>query len=344
MIRESIMTKIPLEKKLALDYPIFQAPMAGGITPPGLVAQVSNFGMLGIIPSGYLSLDEIRDFITQVKNKTSRNFALNIFVDYTIYGDTPIKKPAEIIAIEQTLQEKAGSFFRMPAIPTVDALVQIAIDARVPALSTVFGLLSPSHIEMLKANNILIITTVNSCYEMEVALKHQKSDIIVYQNIQAGGHKGGFTSLPHSRETDILSSLKQYPDVYCVVAGGIVDKEDVTFALKQGFDGAKIGSAFIATQESSATKSYKNAIINKRKTVCTTSITGKQARGVENTLTNLEIKNNPGFPYMHYATSSLRQAAKNQDNAEYQSLWCGEGISKIDSILSLDQYLNNLVR
>lgn len=43
------MAKNELLIKLGIDYPIIQAPMAGGIDTPELVAAVSNAGGLGSI-------------------------------------------------------------------------------------------------------------------------------------------------------------------------------------------------------------------------------------------------------------------------------------------------------
>lgn len=43
----------PLSQVLNLQYPIIQAPMAGGATTSQLVAAVSNQGGLGSIGAGY---------------------------------------------------------------------------------------------------------------------------------------------------------------------------------------------------------------------------------------------------------------------------------------------------
>ncbi|MBT6123110.1 MAG: hypothetical protein HOH48_07075 [Candidatus Puniceispirillum sp.] len=45
---------------LGIDYPIIQAPMAGGLTTPDFVANVSNFGMLGSIASTH-AFNKLRD-------------------------------------------------------------------------------------------------------------------------------------------------------------------------------------------------------------------------------------------------------------------------------------------
>lgn len=61
-------------KLLNITYPIIQAPMAGGITTPELVAAVSNAGGLGSIAAGYLSPDELRNTIHKTKKLLTNLF------------------------------------------------------------------------------------------------------------------------------------------------------------------------------------------------------------------------------------------------------------------------------
>lgn len=127
-----------------------------------------------------------------------------------------------------------------------------------------------------------------------------------------------------------------------MLSGGIVNKQDINIALSKGFHGVQIGTAFLATQESSANEKYKNAILSNTETTFTTSITGREARGLKNKISCLTIEKNLGFPYMHYATANLRKLAKLHDDLEFQSLWCGNGISKIHSIPNLKNYMETL--
>ena len=80
-----------------IKYPIIQAPMAGGIITPELVARVSNAGFLGSIPAGYLNKESLEDFLSKTRNLTSAPVALNIFIED--YRETSIisPKPQRII-------------------------------------------------------------------------------------------------------------------------------------------------------------------------------------------------------------------------------------------------------
>ena len=59
-------------QKLEIKYPIIQAGMAGGITTPELVAAVSNAGGLGSIGAGYLSPEQLRSSIQEIKQLTNK--------------------------------------------------------------------------------------------------------------------------------------------------------------------------------------------------------------------------------------------------------------------------------
>ena len=74
------MLKNEITNLLKIEYPIIQAPMAGGITTSALVAAVSNNGALGMIGAGYLSPVQLREQIREVKQLTTKNFGVNLFV------------------------------------------------------------------------------------------------------------------------------------------------------------------------------------------------------------------------------------------------------------------------
>lgn len=199
----------------------------------------------------------------------------------------------------------------------------------------------------LKQAGIKLIITVNAVAEIDVAIKTQDSDILIYQNAQVGGHKGGFFDDDHSDVSDFFSVIQNHQDRLFVMAGGIVTRDDIERTLKIGFASVQIGTGFLATEQSLASAAYKKLITNAKdqdNTIFTTSITVKQARGLQNALAQLEVKSNLGFPYMHYATSSLRKHAKTLDNPKFQSLWAGTGVTKINEIPTLQDYMKLLVK
>ena len=70
---------INLEGKLGITYPIFQGGMAH-ISDSNLVAAVCEAGGLGILATGHMEPDKLRDEIKNIRKKTSAVFAVNIVI------------------------------------------------------------------------------------------------------------------------------------------------------------------------------------------------------------------------------------------------------------------------
>ncbi len=64
---------------LNIQYPIIQAPMAGGPCTPELVSAVSECGGLGSIGAGYLSAKKLGEEIKKVKKLTNKAFSVMVF-------------------------------------------------------------------------------------------------------------------------------------------------------------------------------------------------------------------------------------------------------------------------
>ena len=76
-----------LTRRLGIRLPIVQAPMAGGWTPPALVAAVSEAGGLGSLAGAMLTPDELREQIRAIRALTGKPFAVNLFA--------PLPAPSE---------------------------------------------------------------------------------------------------------------------------------------------------------------------------------------------------------------------------------------------------------
>lgn len=78
-----------LTRRLGIEHPIIQAPMAGGTTTPELVAAVCNAGGLGSIGAGYMSAAAITETIAHTRELSARPFAVNLFIpgDFTADKD-----------------------------------------------------------------------------------------------------------------------------------------------------------------------------------------------------------------------------------------------------------------
>ena len=68
----------PFLRKLGIDLPIIQAPMAG-VSTPEMAAAVSNAGGLGSIAAAAVDADATRQMIAAVRARTERPFLVNVF-------------------------------------------------------------------------------------------------------------------------------------------------------------------------------------------------------------------------------------------------------------------------
>src|SRR5690606_10871433 len=80
---------IYLCEKLQIDYPIIQGGM-GNISNAQLAAAVSEAGGLGTIGCGTMTPEEVEKMIIETKQRTKKNFAVNIAVNVSPYTDEMI--------------------------------------------------------------------------------------------------------------------------------------------------------------------------------------------------------------------------------------------------------------
>ena len=113
------------------------------------------------------------------------------------------------------------------------------------------------HIPACKALGLKVIWQCGSADEA-LAAKRAGADAIIAQGFEAGGHVRGvvttFALVPEVRDA--------IGDLPMVAAGGITDGRGLAAAIALGADGAVFGTRFVATDESSAHRDYKQAILS----------------------------------------------------------------------------------
>ncbi|WP_419887498.1 NAD(P)H-dependent flavin oxidoreductase [Neobacillus niacini] len=331
------MLKNKMTKLLKIEYPIIQAPMAGGITTSKLVGEVSNAGGLGMIGAGYMTPTQIREQIKEIKQLTKSPFGINLFVPNEFaYTDSEVKSATQLLQpFRQHLQLHQDQHIDIPTcnqlFDTFDEQINVIIEERVPICSFTFGIPSQKVIAELKQHNILVIGTATT---VEEAIEVEKSgmDIVVVQGSEAGGHRGNFI-----RESDVsliglMSLIPQVVDhvsIPVIAAGGIMDGRGLMASLCLGAMGVQMGTAFLTCIESGAHQVYKEAIIHAREdqTVLTRAFSGKWARGIKNKfIEEMEQHEDllPDFPVQNALTQPLRKASTSQHNTDYLSLWSGQ--------------------
>lgn len=326
----------PLTDMLKIRYPIIQAPMAGGITTPALVAAVAEAGGLGSIGAGYLAPAVLRETIQQVQAQTRHAFAVNLFVPEPVPAPLPDLAAAQ--ALLQPFRDELD--LAIPELPTSFApvfaeQVAVVLEAGVPIIGFTFGIPDAATVQRCKAAGAVLIGTATSLPEAQ-ALQAAGMDVIVAQGSEAGGHRGTFLGAPEQAMIGSMALIPQLVDalaVPVVAAGGIMDGRGVLAALVLGAAGVQLGTAFLATSESGANTAYKQAVLaaTHDTTTITRAFSGKAARGIHNqfiaTMATHEA-DLPPYPIQNTLTRDIRQAAARQGNAALLSLWAGQGVAQ----------------
>lgn len=204
-----------------IKYPIIQA---GMIWCSGwrLAAAVSNAGGLGIIGSGSMYPDVLREHIQKCKAATNKPFAVNVPMLY----------------------------------PDIEKHIQIIIEEKVPIVFTSAG--NPkTWTGLLKQNGIKVVHVVSSA---KFAKKSEEAgvDAVVAEGFEAGGHNGREETTTLCLIPQVVENVK----IPVIAAGGIGTGKTMLAAMALGAEGVQIGSRFVASEESSAHPNFKQVVVN----------------------------------------------------------------------------------
>lgn len=323
------------------NYPIIQAPMAGGIVNPEMVAKVSNSGCLGFIPAGYLTPDELEDFIKDTRRLTKNKFGVNLFIEHEHYSQHQFKSKA-VIDLEKVLGIHNSNYVEFPKQHPESDYINVILKNKIDLVSCTFGVFNNDTMTRLRANNVQVLATTTCIAEIEFSLLKKVNGIIL-QGTEAGGHQSTFLSESENL-TPTMELLKivrsKYPNLLLIATGGI-NSYNFKEYLSQGANYVQIGSEFMLTNEASTPDCYKEYILSNPETALTRSITGRYARGCINELMQTLDKSRQilDFPLQHYATTTIRKYGKTSNNPQYLSLWAGQNIKNckmqpIDDLLA----------
>ncbi len=206
---------------LGIDYPIIQAGMvwASGWK---LASAVSNAGGLGIIGSGSMYPDVLREHIRKCKIATNRSFAVNVPLLY----------------------------------PGIEKHIQIIMEEGVKIIFTSAG--NPkTWTGVLKEKGITVVHVVSSS---KFALKAEEAgcDAVVAEGFEAGGHNGREETTTMVLVPAVVNAVK----IPVIAAGGIATGRQMMAAMVMGAEGVQVGSRFVASEEASSHSEFKNAVVN----------------------------------------------------------------------------------
>ncbi|HEY0668211.1 MAG TPA: nitronate monooxygenase [Sphingobacteriaceae bacterium] len=210
----------PIKKLFGIEYPIIQAGMVW-CSGWRLASAVSNAGGLGLIGSGSMYPDVLRDHIRKCKAATSNPFGVNVPL---LYPD--VEKIINVIA-----EEKVKIVFT---------------SAGNPATWTPF----------LKDNGITVVHVIANS-KFAVKAENSGVDAVVAEGFEAGGHNGR----EETTTLCLVPLIRSAVSIPVIAAGGIGDGKAMLAAFALGADGVQVGSRFVASIESSAHENFKQAVI-----------------------------------------------------------------------------------
>jgi len=252
--RNNILPSLKIKGK-TIPSPIIQGGMGVGVSLAPLASAVAKEGGVGIISSA--ALDRLATKRTGEKHNIYEAAYEEIFRAKINGGVTGINI---MVALQQDYE----------------ASVIGAIDARADVIISGAGL--PLNLPIIKdPGETALVPIVSSARALELICKKwervgYRPDAVVLEGPLAGGHLGfrfDDISLESNKLENLFPQVKEMAIKYggfpVIVAGGIYTHEDIVRFIKMGADGVQMGTRFLATEESSATLAYKQAVINATK-------------------------------------------------------------------------------
>lgn len=309
----------PVCDLLECRYPLVLAGM-GGVSRSELVCAVSEAGGFGLLGMVREPVDLIRREVEKVRSFTSRPFGVSII---------PAATPRKLL----------------------DEQVTTCIQLKVPVVS-LFWDLSQAIIGRFREAGTLVMCQIGSAEEAVLA-ERSGAQVLIAQGREAGGHVRGNQPL-----ADLLADVLAKVDIPVLAAGGMADGQDVANMLSLGAQGAVLGTALLATQESFAHDFHKDAIVDSRDgdTILTHAFhinwpPDAQVRVLQNSVTRGER----GDPFGHELTPIGREADRpiylfstdsplrtTTGDLEAMALYAGEGAARIRHVLAAGERIEKI--
>ncbi|MBN8800074.1 MAG: nitronate monooxygenase, partial [Stenotrophomonas acidaminiphila] len=199
--------------------------------------------------------------------------------------------------------------------------------------STIMGVFSAAQVSRLKAAGIAwfaCATTLDEALQAQAA----GADAVVAQGMEAGGHRGAFVDARAEAQASglfaLLPRLADRLEVPVVAAGGIGDGRGVAAALLLGASAVQVGTAFLATDESTIAEAWKQALpaVEPEHTRATRVFSGRLGRALDTAyVCAAEAADAPRpqpYPVQRGLTAGMRRQAQADDRLEAMQAWAGQ--------------------
>jgi len=203
-----------------IRYPVIQGGMVW-CSGWRLASAVSNAGGLGLIGSGSMHPELLREHIRKCREATNHPFGVNLPLLY----------------------------------PRMDEMVKIVAEEKVQIVFTSAG--SPvKYTQWFKDKGIRVAHVVAN---VRFAQKSGESgvDAIVAEGFEAGGHNGR----EETTTMTLIPLIRRNTSLPLIAAGGIASGRSMLAAFALGAEGVQIGTRFAASEESSAHQEFKEYIV-----------------------------------------------------------------------------------
>ena len=220
VLNEIVNMKNRVTQLFGIQYPIIQGGMIWNASWK-LASAVSNAGGLGLIGSGSMRPEILRENIEKCQAATDKPFGVNVPLLY----------------------------------PQIEESLQIIIESGVRIIFTSAG--NPkSWTHKLKDAGLTVVHVVSSS---KFAVKSEEAgvDAVVAEGFEAGGHNG----IDETTTLCLIPLVKEAVDIPVLAAGGIATGASMLAAMTLGADGVQIGSRFAASEESSGHEKFKTSIV-----------------------------------------------------------------------------------
>lgn len=203
-----------------IEFPVIQAGMvwASGWR---LASAVSNAGGLGLIGSGSMSPDVLREHIIKCRAAASKPFGVNLPLIYS----------------------------------GVEKQIGVIIDEGVKIIFTSAG--NPgAWTSVLKQKGITVVHVVSSAKFAQKA-EDAGCDAVVAEGFEAGGHNGREETTTMVLVPAVCKAVK----IPVIAAGGIATGRQMLAAMVLGAEGVQMGSRFVASAEASSHPLFKQKVL-----------------------------------------------------------------------------------
>lgn len=186
-----------------------------------LASAASNSGILGLIGAGSMYPHVLQEHIRKCKTATDKPFGVNVPMLY----------------------------------PNIQEIMDIIVEEGVKIVFTSAG--NPkTWTAWLQERGITVVHVVSS---VKFALKAQEAgvDAVVAEGFEAGGHNGR----DETTTLTLIPMVKEQLHIPLIAAGGVATGRAMLACMVLGADAVQIGSRFVASEESSAHRAFKEAVV-----------------------------------------------------------------------------------